>query len=57
MSKTPDLTPVTRDKFRIGVPEEGSYTVVLNTDAEQYGGSGTGAQTVVSVKSEQHGRP
>jgi len=51
------LTPVTRDKFRIGVPEEGSYTVVLNTDAEQYGGSGTGAQTVVSVKSEQHGRP
>ena len=51
------LTPVKRDRFRIGVPEEGSYKVVLNTDDEQYGGSGAGAQTVVSVKSEQHGRP
>ena len=52
-----NLTPVVRENFRVGVPEEGAYEVVLSTDDTQYGGSGTGAQTAVSVKSKQHGRP
>jgi 1,4-alpha-glucan branching enzyme len=52
-----NLTPVVRENFRVGVPEEGAYEVVLSTDDTQYGGSGTGVQTAVSVKSEQHGRP
>jgi 1,4-alpha-glucan branching enzyme len=52
-----NLTPVVRDNFRVGVPDEGTYEVVLSTDETRYGGSGTGAQTAVSVKTEQHGRP
>ena len=52
-----NLTPVVRDNFRVGVPVEGTYEVVLSTDETRYGGSGTGAQTAVSVKTEQHGRP
>ena len=35
-------TPVVREDYRIGVPEEGSYVELLNSDAECYGGSGVG---------------
>jgi 1,4-alpha-glucan branching enzyme len=52
-----NLTPIVREDFRVGVPEEGVYEVVLSTDDTQYGGSGAGARTAISVKSEQHGRP
>ncbi len=35
-----NFVPVARDHYRIGVPYEGSYKEVLNTDDEKYGGSG-----------------
>ena len=35
-------TPVLRDSYRVGVPEWGYYREILNTDAEQYGGSNAG---------------
>ncbi len=37
-----NFTPVVRENYRIGVPEDGYYTEVLNTDAEVYGGSNVG---------------
>ncbi len=37
-----NMTPVARQDYCIGVPEEGTYTEILNTDAEIYGGSGVG---------------
>ncbi|MDR2570145.1 MAG: 1,4-alpha-glucan branching protein GlgB [Oscillospiraceae bacterium] len=33
-----NFAPVTRDEYRIGVPDEGVYTEVFNSDLEEYGG-------------------
>jgi 1,4-alpha-glucan branching enzyme len=30
-----------RNGYRLGLPREGSYKVIINTDADSYGGSGT----------------
>ncbi len=37
-----NTTPVTRHHYRIGVPNGGRWSEVLNSDAEVYGGSGSG---------------
>ncbi|MFO0602850.1 MAG: 1,4-alpha-glucan branching protein GlgB [Polyangiales bacterium] len=37
-----NATPVPRHGYRIGVPREGAWREVLNSDAHDYGGSGTG---------------
>jgi 1,4-alpha-glucan branching enzyme len=37
-----NFTPVPRHHYRIGVPEEGFYHELLNSDAEIYGGSNVG---------------
>ena len=37
-----NMTPVVREGYKVGVPGEGLYEEVLNTDAEAYGGSGVG---------------
>ncbi|MGM0621759.1 MAG: alpha amylase C-terminal domain-containing protein, partial [Bacteroidota bacterium] len=37
-----NLTPVPRPNYRIGVPEDSRWLEILNSDATQYGGSGTG---------------
>ena len=37
-----NMTPVVREGYKVGVPGEGPYEEVLNTDAEAYGGSGVG---------------
>ena len=34
-----NFTPVVRTGYRLGVPEEGVYEEILNTDAAHYGGS------------------
>lgn len=39
---TCNFTPVTRQNYRIGVPCEGFWKEVLNSDAPLYGGSGQG---------------
>jgi 1,4-alpha-glucan branching enzyme len=44
--------------YRIGLPSAGPWTEVLNTDAETYGGSGTGNYgRVHAVEESWHGRP
>jgi 1,4-alpha-glucan branching enzyme len=51
-------TPVTRENYRIGVPEEGHWGEKLNSDAGNYGGSGTGNfGGVESTPVPYHGRP
>ena len=42
------LTPIYRESYRIGVPFEGYYEEILNTDAAEYGGLGFGNQGGVS---------
>jgi len=37
-----NFTPVPRANYRVGVPEDGFWREVLNSDATVYGGSGVG---------------
>lgn len=43
-----NFTPTPRDAYRLGVPNEGVWDVVLNSNAETYGGSGHGAKSCSS---------
>lgn len=45
-----NFTNVTREDYKIGVPEKGTYRVVLNTDSEEFGGSGMKIQKTYSSK-------
>lgn len=35
-----NFTPIVRDGFKLGVPCQGKYTEILNSDAEEFGGLG-----------------
>src|SRR6185436_17236756 len=51
-----NFTPITRQRYRIGVPAEGGWRELLNSDAADYGGSNVG--NLGKVDSEpvpQHG--
>ena len=37
-----NFTPVLRDRYRVGVPREGRWREILNSDASHYGGTGVG---------------
>ncbi|HEY9754542.1 MAG TPA: 1,4-alpha-glucan branching protein GlgB [Oculatellaceae cyanobacterium] len=37
-----NFTPVVRHNYMVGVPEDGFWTEVLNSDSTEYGGSGVG---------------
>jgi 1,4-alpha-glucan branching enzyme len=54
-----NFTPVPREGYRIGVPEAGVYREILNSDATDYNGSGTGngERTLVSEERPWMGRP
>jgi len=53
-----NFTPVVHEKHLIGVPEEGVYEEVLNTDSHLFGGSNLGnAGWVASRPVAQHNRP
>ncbi|HEY8241720.1 MAG TPA: 1,4-alpha-glucan branching protein GlgB, partial [Kiritimatiellia bacterium] len=52
-----NLTPVPRENYRLGVPFPGEYELVLNSDAEVFGGSNyQNVQTVQSDAIHWHGR-
>ena len=45
-----NFTPVPRQRYEVGVPEEGFYLEVLNTDAAMFGGSNMGNGGSVSSR-------
>ena len=45
-----NFTPVPRIGYEFGVPEEGFYEEILNTDSEMFGGSNIGNGGLVSSK-------
>jgi len=53
-----NLSPVPRERYRVGLPDGGSWREALNTDSSYYGGSGTGnLGAVAAQKREWHGQP
>jgi len=53
-----NFTPVPRHGYRVGVPYEGYWKELLNSDAERYGGSGVGNFGGLNTDQvEAHGRP
>jgi 1,4-alpha-glucan branching enzyme len=48
-----NMTPVIRQRYRLGIPKPGYYKEILNSDSEIYGGSGVGNLGGVN---SQHGR-
>ncbi|MFO1039890.1 MAG: 1,4-alpha-glucan branching protein GlgB [Geminicoccaceae bacterium] len=53
-----NFTPVPRYAYRVGVPGQGWYRECLNSDAGEYGGSGTGnAGGLMADEIPAHGRP
>jgi 1,4-alpha-glucan branching enzyme len=42
-----NFTPVPREGYRMGVPVEGVYREILNSDSREYGGGGIGNPTGV----------
>ena len=53
-----NFTPVPRSGYRVGVPHAGRWREVLNSDASDYGGSGTGnLGGVASDATAWHGHP
>lgn len=50
-----NFTPVVREAYRIGVPDEGEYIEVFNSDDTSYGGSGVkNEEILVSENKEWH---
>lgn len=45
-----NFTPVVRENYRIVIPVEGRYELVLNTDDKRYWGSGVSPEQTVVVK-------
>jgi len=53
-----NFTPVPRHNYRVGVPDDGRWEEVINTDAKEFGGSGQGNQGgVTAAPVPSHGRP
>ncbi|UCJ15991.1 1,4-alpha-glucan branching protein GlgB [Pseudomonas sp. MM211] len=53
-----NFTPEPRNGYRIGVPKEGSWHVLLNSDAERYAGSNSGSQGALLTETlASHGQP
>ena len=52
-----NFTPVVRYGYRLGVPLEGTYTEIFNTDAHEYGGSNVVNQAQESIAVPWHEQP
>ena len=53
-----NFTPVLREAYTVGVPEEGFYQEILNSDSELFGGANEGnGGMVVSQPVPKHDRP
>ena len=53
-----NFSPVVRENYQIGMPQPGTWTEVLNTDAQEFGGSGQGNfGSVIAHSGDSHGMP
>jgi 1,4-alpha-glucan branching enzyme len=53
-----NLTPVPRQKYRVGLPRAGKWLEVVNSDAAIYGGSNMGNMGAVTADAQKcHGQP
>jgi 1,4-alpha-glucan branching enzyme len=53
-----NFTPAVRHNYRVGVQFEGTWGELVNTDAQEYGGSGVGNMGAVQTSPvPYHGRP
>jgi 1,4-alpha-glucan branching enzyme len=53
-----NLTPIPREKYRVGVPADAPYLTLLSTDDAEWGGSGYGAvERIECQASPFHGYP
>jgi 1,4-alpha-glucan branching enzyme len=52
-----NFTPEPRRGYRVGVPEAGSYRVLLNSDSHHYGGTNLGARSIQAEDTPCHGMP
>ena len=52
-----NFTPVVRERFLLGVPENRGYREALNTDDARFGGSGVVNGTLAAERGGPHGRP
>jgi 1,4-alpha-glucan branching enzyme len=53
-----NMTPVPRERYRVGVPKAAQWREIINTDAALYGGSNLGNGGVVEpIACPSHGRP
>lgn len=53
-----NFTPVPRERYRVGAPRGGTWREILNSDAEEYGGTGWGNLGGLEAAPEpMHGRP
>ena len=51
-----NMTPIVRDDFQLGVPGDAALHEVINTDNQEYGGSGIGNGDLVPAREPSHGR-
>jgi 1,4-alpha-glucan branching enzyme len=49
-----NFAPVLRENHQLGLPRAGTYKLILNTDAEEYGGSGAELSHTIKAKKEPH---
>jgi 1,4-alpha-glucan branching enzyme len=53
-----NMTAIPHDHYRIGVPNDGQYKVILNTDSHHYGGSNYDAGDIFqSINEPANGMP
>ncbi|MWV28636.1 1,4-alpha-glucan branching protein GlgB [Aurantiacibacter rhizosphaerae] len=45
-----NMTPMLHDAYGLGLPMDGEWSEVLNTDAQEYGGSGAGNMGAINVR-------
>lgn len=51
-----NFTPVARDSYKIGVPEKGTYEIIFNSDAKEFGGTAyTKKRVYKTKKTAMHG--
>ncbi len=50
-----NFSPMKREQYQFGVPENGKYHLVFSSDKAEYGGSGYQSCTVHSSQNEMHG--